>query len=97
MALLKKALADLHVTFRPEQEINRLPRPIDCPIKIDPFAADFYESFVDAPRRTRRRAETVPAFDELRRVAFHSTQDRRVGQRQATLGHHLNTSRRLSL
>ncbi|CAB3810168.1 hypothetical protein LMG28688_07166 [Paraburkholderia caffeinitolerans] len=32
----------------------------------------------------------VPAFDELRRVALHPTQDRRVGQRQAAFGHDLD-------
>lgn len=88
--LAEKGFGRLHVTFRPEQEVDRLARPIHRPIKVDPFAADFQASFIDAPRRSRRRAETVPALDELRCVTPHPAQDRRVGQQQATPGHHLD-------
>jgi hypothetical protein len=33
---------------------------------------------IDTPRLSRGHAKTVPAFDELRRVTLHPTQDRRV-------------------
>lgn len=74
--LAKEGFGCVHVTFRPEQEINRLTRTIDRPIKIDPFCRGFSRKF---RRRARWRAESVPALDELWRVALHPTQDRRVG------------------
>jgi hypothetical protein len=58
--------------------------------RADPFAAQFDIRLIDTPGLTGGRAKTVPAFDELRCIALHPTQDRGVRQRQSSLGHHFH-------
>src|SRR5471032_1263549 len=88
--LLEKCLCCCHVAFGAEHEVYRLACPINRPIEIDPPAADLQVRFVDTPRLSRRRAKTVPTFDEFGRITLHPTQDRRVRERQTTLNHHLD-------
>src|SRR5580698_11346751 len=57
---------------------------------MDPLAADFHVGLVDAPRRTYRPRELVPATLELRNIMMHPTHNGGVGHRQAALGHHLH-------
>ena len=88
--LSEKRLGRGHVAPGAEQEVHGLPRPIHRSIKVDPFAADLQVGLVDTSRPSRGHAQTVQAFDELRRITLHPTQNRRVSQRQTPLGHHLD-------
>src|ERR1700733_7290274 len=73
-----------------EPKVYCLPIAIDRPVQIDPLAADFHVGLVDAPRRTYRPRELVPATLELRNIMMHPTHNGGVGHRQAALGHHLH-------
>src|SRR4051812_2462726 len=88
--LREERLCSRHVAPGAEAKIDRLSRPVNGAVEIGPFAANLHVGLVDAPRPTGCRGRPVPAFDELRRVALHPTQDRRVCQRQAAFGHHLD-------
>src|SRR5260370_2682326 len=88
--LAEKRFGCLHVTLCAKHEIYRLGSPINRPVKIDPSATDLQVRLVNPPRLSHRYCETVPTLDELRRIALHPTQDRRVprglpsGREQAT-------------
>src|SRR4051812_14622502 len=88
--LREERLSCRHVAPRAEAKIDRLFRPVNGAVEIGPFAANLHVGLVDSPRLTGCRSQPIPAFDELRRVALHPTQDRSVGEGQAALSHHLD-------
>ncbi|MGF6970666.1 hypothetical protein OKW43_007761 [Paraburkholderia sp. WC7.3g] len=88
--LFEKGFCRLHVAPGAEHEVYRLACPIHRPIKIDPLAAQFEISLVDAPRLASGPAKAVPPFNELRRIAPHPAQDRRVRQRETSFRHHFD-------
>src|SRR6476661_1877174 len=88
--LLEEGLSCHYVSLGTEPEIDGLSGPVDGPVKIAPLASNFHVSLVDPPGVARRKAKTIPAFDEFRCVALYPSQNCGVGQRQAALGHDLD-------
>src|ERR1700730_2888528 len=59
-------------------------------VQIAPLASDLDVCLVDPPRLADRPGNPPPAFLDIRCVALHPTHNGRMGDRQATLGHHLH-------
>lgn len=69
---------------------NQRSDPLDPPTGKDRgiYRSGSSSMFRQRATTPRSRVEAVPALGQLRCVTFHPPQDRRVGQRQAPLGHH---------
>src|ERR1022692_4145470 len=63
---------------------------VDGAIQVMPLGFDRNVSFVDAPRGAHGLGESVPPPLKLRHVARHPSKDRRMGDLDAALGHHLD-------
>src|ERR1022692_2996763 len=63
---------------------------VDGAIQVMPLGFDRNVSFVDAPRGAHGLGESVPPLLKLRHVARHPSKDRRMGDLDAALGHHLD-------
>jgi hypothetical protein len=87
---LEQGLDCRHVSPGAEPEIDGLACSIYHPVQITPLAPDCHLSLVDPPGLTRRDGKAIPALDELGSIPLYPSQNRRVGQRQAPLGHHLD-------
>src|SRR6476659_5178168 len=63
---LEEGLGCRHVSPGTVPEINGLSGTVDRTVKVVPLASNFHVSLVDPPGRARRKAKTIPAFDEFR-------------------------------
>jgi hypothetical protein len=73
-----------------EKEVNGLAMLIDCPVQIVPLRLDRDVRLIDAPRRADGSGKTASSLLELGHVPGNPSQDRRVGDLDAALGHHLH-------
>ena len=88
--LCEESLGRGDIALGAKPEIDSLSCPVNCTVKIDPFATDLHIRLVDSPRPTGCRSKAIPALDELRREPLDPTHDRRVRKQQAALGHHFD-------
>src|SRR5271165_404963 len=86
----KETLSRSHITPSAQKEVDRAARFIDGPVQVDPLAFHLDISLVHAPRVTHRPGVRLPTLFKIRHVALHPTQDRRMSQQDAPLGHHLD-------
>jgi hypothetical protein len=87
---LEEGLGCRHVSPDAEPEIDGLACSIYHPVQITPLASDVHISLVDPSGWARRDGKAIPALDKLASIPLYPSQNRRVGQRQAPLGHHLD-------
>jgi hypothetical protein len=73
-----------------EQEIDGLAILVDSTMEIVPLGLDRDVRLVHPPRRANRLGKTVPPLLKLRHVPGHPAKDRRVGDLDAALRHHLD-------
>src|ERR1022692_4793054 len=73
-----------------QQEVDGLAVLVDGAIKVVPFRFDRDVRLVHSPRCADGLEESVPPLLELRDVPGHPSQDRRMGDLDATLCHHLD-------
>src|SRR5665213_2912796 len=59
-------------------------------IEVGPLAAHLNIGLIDSPGATSGPAKTIPAFDELRCIPLHPTQDGGMRKVQSALRHHLD-------
>ncbi len=78
------------ITAGTQPEINGPAFPVNGPVKIGPDAADLDIGLVSAPGLISLPGKAVPAALKFGDKTLHPAHDRRVGQRQATLSHHLH-------
>jgi hypothetical protein len=86
---LEQGLGCRHVSPGAAPEIDGLACSIYRPVQITPLASDCHTSLVDPPELARKDGKAIPALDELGSIPLYPLQNRRVGERQAPLGHHL--------
>src|ERR1022692_2003269 len=88
--LAKERLCGPDAAVAAKQEVDDLTVFVDCPVQVVPFRFDRDAGFIDAPRGTNGLGESVPPPLKLRHVARHPSKDRRMGDLDAALGHHLD-------
>jgi len=72
-----------------KQEIDRLSLLVDSAIEVSPAAFDLHVGLVDAPRGAGPACKAIPPLFEFRDIALDLAHDRRMGERNTPLGHHL--------
>jgi hypothetical protein len=88
--LAKERLRSRDSAVSAKQEIHRLTVLVDGAIQVVPLRLDRNVGFVDSPRGTDRLGKSVPPLLKLRHVARHPSKDRRMGDLDAALSHHLH-------
>ena len=83
----EEGLGCRHVSPGTEPEIDGLSGPVDCPVKITPLSSNLHKGIIDPSGLACRKAKTIPAFDEFRRLALYPSQNCGVGQGRDALGH----------
>lgn len=63
---------------------------VDSAVEVVPLCPDGHIGFVDAPGGTDRSGEPLPAFFNLRDVATHPSENRRVRNDDPSLRHHFH-------
>ena len=88
--LLEERLGRGYIARPAEPEVDRLSTLVYRSIEVGPVAAHLDIGLIDPPGATSRPAKTIPAFDELRCVPLHPTQDGGMSKVQSALRHHLD-------
>jgi hypothetical protein len=81
IALQKNALVAVTSRLILSRRSTVFPSRSTARAQIGPFAADLHVGLLDAPRRTCRLRELVPATLEFRNIMMHPTHDGGVGHR----------------
>src|ERR1700730_17940034 len=87
--LLKETFGCSDIPFRREQEIHCATLLIDGTIEVCPAALHLYICLITTPRSAHRTSVPAPALLEFRDVPLHPAQNRRVGQLDPALAHHI--------
>src|ERR1700730_6108704 len=86
----EEPLSRSHITLSAQEEVDGAALFIDGPVEVNPLAAHLDISLVHAPRVNQRLGLRLPTLFKIRHVALHPPQDRRMSQKDAALGHHLD-------
>jgi hypothetical protein len=86
----KEPLGGSHITPFAQEKINRSTLLIDRAIQVNPLALYLNVGLIHAPGVTHSPRILVPAFFKVRHVALHLSQDGRMSEGDAALGHHLD-------
>src|SRR5271154_4290330 len=73
--LLEEGFGRGYVAFAAKPEVDSLSTLVYRSIEVGLVAAHLDIGLIDSPGATSRRAKTIPAFDELRRIPLYPTQD----------------------
>src|ERR1700733_1737441 len=79
---IEERLRCFNVPSLAEPEVNRMASLVHRSIQVSPLATNLDISLIDSPGATSWPAEAIPAFDELRRILPHPTQDSRMREVQ---------------
>ena len=88
--LLEEGLGRGYVACAAEPEVDRLSTLVYRSIEVGPVAANLDVGLIDSPGATSEPTKAIPAFDELRCIPLHSTQDGGMSKVQSALGHDLD-------
>src|ERR1035438_4173680 len=88
--LLEEGFGRGYVACPAEPEVDRLSTLVYRSIKVDPVPTPFDMSPIDSPGATSGPVKTIPAFDDLRCIPLHPTQDGGMSKVQSALRHHLD-------
>src|SRR5450631_2287854 len=88
--LLEEGLGRRYIAGAAEPEVDRLSALVYRSIEVGPVAAHLDIGLIDSPGATSGPAKAIPAFDELRCIPLHPTQDGGMRKVQSALRHHLD-------
>ena len=86
----EKCFGRRDVPLGAQEEIDSLALFVDRAIEVGPTAFDLNIGLVDLPGDACLVGETIPSPFEFRHIAPDPAHDRRMRQRNASLGHHLH-------
>lgn len=95
--LAKECAGGGNVTSWAETDVNGVASAINRPIEPDPFGASLRAGLVYTPRHSGGMHKAVPTSSDHRGVMVQPAHDRGVGDRAATLAHHLQEVPQLEL
>src|ERR1017187_9319301 len=81
--LFEEGLGRGSVACPAEPEVERLSTLVYRSIEVGPVAAHLDISLIGSPGATSGPAKTIPAFDELRCIPLHPTQDGGISKVQS--------------
>src|SRR5664279_624025 len=87
---IEERLRCFNVSSLAEPEVNSLASLVHSSIQVSPLATDLDIGLIDSPGATSWPAEAIPAFDELRRIPLHPTQDGGMREVQSAFRHHFD-------
>src|SRR5665213_2321880 len=88
--LLDEGLGGGYIACPAEPEVDRLSTLVHRSIEIGPLAVYLDIGLINPPGATSGPAEAIPAFNELRRIPLHPTEDGGMSKVQSALRHHLD-------
>ncbi len=88
--LPQKVLGRIPIPFLAEIEVHRAPERIHRSVEIRPTCLHFDIRFVTAPQVTDRSRILVSALLELRYIALHPAQNRRVREHNTAFRHYFD-------
>src|SRR5215207_9428335 len=84
----KETLSCCNISTLAQQEVDREPLPIDSAVEVTPSPKYSDVRFVHPPRSADRSSVAAPTFLELRDIALNPSENSRMRDVDAALGHH---------